>query len=152
MSSKQLNPLVIPLRLQSQARAPLYALVGSSGMDLRACIKENITLMPHQRILIPTGLSMAIPEGFEGQIRPRSGLALKHGITVLNSPGTIDASYRGEVQVLLIHFGQEPFMIEPDMRIAQLVIAPVCTCQWHEVQDLEKSHRQEGGFGSTGVQ
>jgi dUTP pyrophosphatase len=123
---------------------------GSSGFDLHAAIRESIVLEPGQRILVPTGWSMAIPIGWEGQIRPRSGLALKHGITALNSPGTIDADYRGEVGVILIHHGQEPFTIQRGERIAQLVIQPVPAVQWAEVVELDDTERGAGGFGHTG--
>lgn len=130
---------------------PIYAVEGSAGMDLQAAIDKPIVLSPGQRLLIPTGLQMAIPPTHEGQVRPRSGLALREGITVLNSPGTIDASYRGEIQVLLIHLGQAPFTLTRGMRIAQLVIAPVATVTLVEVSELPPSTRGQGGFGSTGL-
>ena len=134
---------------------PAYATAHAAGMDLRAAIPEGAlwTLAPGQRLLIPTGLTMAIPEGFEGQVRPRSGLALRHGITVLNAPGTIDADYRGEVAVLLINHGQEPFEFRRGDRIAQLLFAPVTQVHWETVEDLDAlgaTQRGAGGYGSTG--
>lgn len=129
---------------------PAYQTSLSAGLDLRANIDQTIILQPGQRMLIPTGLYMAIPPGYEGQVRPRSGLAFKFGITVLNSPGTIDADYRGEVKVLLINHGQEPFMINDGERIAQLVIAKHETLSWLEVDDLDETERGVGGYGSTG--
>lgn len=129
---------------------PAYATPESAGCDLLAAIDGEITLSPLQRALIPTGLKMMLPDGFEAQVRPRSGLALKHGITVLNTPGTIDADYRGEVGVILINFGQENFTVTRGMRIAQMIIAPVTQTQWQEVTELNGTSRGEGGFGSTG--
>ncbi len=129
---------------------PRYMTQGASGMDLFACLEEEITLVSGERKLIPTGISVAIPEGFEGQVRPRSGLAIRHGIGVVNGPGTIDADYRGEVGVLLINFGNEPFTVRDGDRIAQLVIARVFRAVWEEVDQLPLSGRQEGGFGHTG--
>jgi dUTP pyrophosphatase len=134
---------------------PAYATAHAAGMDLRAAIPEGDTwaLAPGQRRLVPTGLTMAIPEGCEGQVRPRSGLALKHGITVLNAPGTIDADYRGEVAVLLINHGDAPFELKRGERIAQLIFAPVSQGAWEPVPDLEAlgaTGRGEGGYGSTG--
>lgn len=130
---------------------PTYATDSSAGMDLTAALEEAIELAPGERMLIPTGLSMALPDGFEAQVRPRSGLALKHGITVLNTPGTIDADYRGEIGVILINLGQEPFTIERGMRIAQMVIARHETVSWQIVEDLDDTSRGAGGFGSTGT-
>jgi dUTP pyrophosphatase len=129
---------------------PAYETPLSAGQDLRAAVIEPKTLAQGERALIPTGLAMAIPAGFEVQIRPRSGLALKHGVTCLNTPGTIDADYRGEVQVLLINLGQEPFTIHRGDRISQMVIAPVTQGQWQEVEALDDTARGAGGFGSTG--
>jgi dUTP pyrophosphatase len=129
---------------------PRYMTQGASGMDLFACLEEEMTLGPGERKLIPTGISVAIPEGFEGQVRPRSGLAIRHGIGVVNGPGTIDADYRGEIGVLLINFGNEPFRVRDEDRIAQLVIARVFRAVWEEVDHLPLSGRQEGGFGHTG--
>jgi dUTP pyrophosphatase len=130
---------------------PAYATPHSAGMDLLAAVKENQTLAPGDRTLVPTGLSIALPEGFEAQIRPRSGLAFKHGISLVNSPGTIDADYRGEVGVLLINLGKEPFVIERGMRIAQMVIAPYSRAQFSEMLELPTTQRGAGGFGSTGT-
>jgi len=124
---------------------------GSSGMDLFASLEEEVILEPGERRLIPTGISLAIPEGFEGQVRPRSGLAVQKGIGLVNGPGTIDADYRGEICVLLINFGKEPFRIRNGERIAQMVISPVFRAVLEEVEDLPQSQRQEGGFGHTGI-
>ena len=129
---------------------PMYATPHSAGLDLRANLTETVVLEPNQRFLVPTGLFMAIPEGFEGQVRPRSGLALKHGITVLNSPGTIDADYRGEVKVLLINLGTEPFSITNGERVAQLIISKYYPLAWQEVSELSSTERGTGGYGSTG--
>lgn len=129
---------------------PKYETDQSAGMDLRAHLDAPVTLQPMQRSLIPTGLFMALPEGTEAQVRPRSGLAAKHGITVLNAPGTIDADYRGEVKVILVNLSTEPFDIENGSRIAQLVVAPVTQARWVTVAQLETSERGAGGFGSTG--
>lgn len=130
---------------------PAYATPQSAGMDLRANIAEPITLQPMERRIIPTGLYIALPEGYEAQVRPRSGLALKHGITVLNSPGTIDADYRGELGVLLINLSTEPFVIEAGERIAQMVIARHEQGEFVLVDELDKTERGEGGYGHTGV-
>lgn len=130
---------------------PNYATDQSAGMDLTAALEEAFEIGPGERALIPTGLSIALPESYEAQIRPRSGLALKHGITVLNSPGTVDADYRGEIQVLLINHSQEAFTIERGMRIAQMVIARHANVKWDIVKTLEETERGEGGFGSTGT-
>lgn len=130
---------------------PAYATPQSAGMDLRANIVEPITLQPMERRIIPTGLHIALPEGYEAQVRPRSGLALKHGITVLNSPGTIDADYRGELGVLLINLSTEPFVIEAGERIAQMVIARHEQGKFYLVEELDETERGEGGYGHTGV-
>ena len=130
---------------------PAYATPQSAGMDLRANIVEPITLQPMERRIIPTGLHIALPEGYEAQVRPRSGLALKHGITVLNSPGTIDADYRGELGVLLIILSTEPFVIEAGERIAQMVIARHEQGEFCLVKELDETERGEGGYGHTGV-
>lgn len=135
---------------QSKHPLPAYETVASAGMDLRANLSEALLLKSGQRLLVPTGLFIAIPEGYEAQIRPRSGLAFKHGITVLNSPGTIDADYRGEVKVLLINHGQEDFEIKDGERIAQMVIAAHARIEWKSVNELEETERGAGGFGSTG--
>lgn len=131
---------------------PKYETAGSAGMDVRAANPEDedIILKPGQRALVPTGLSLAIPDGYEMQVRPRSGLAFKHGITCLNTPGTIDSDYRGELKVLLINLGDQAFTIERGERIAQLVIAPVTQGLWEKVDVLPETDRGEGGFGSTG--
>ena len=130
---------------------PAYATPQSAGMDLRANIDESIVLHPMERRLVPTGLFMALPAGFEAQIRPRSGLALKHGITVLNTPGTIDADYRGEIMVLLINFSQIDFVINDGERIAQMVIAKHVNAEFIEVETLDETERGAGGYGHTGV-
>ncbi|GAM97492.1 deoxyuridine 5'-triphosphate nucleotidohydrolase [alpha proteobacterium U9-1i] len=131
---------------------PAYETALSAGMDVRAAVPESepLTLKPGERCLAPTGLSIALPAGYEAQIRPRSGLALKHGVTCLNTPGTIDADYRGEVKIILINLGQEPFTIQRGERIAQIVIAPVTQGVWEKVAVLPDSARGAGGFGSTG--
>jgi dUTP pyrophosphatase len=135
---------------QSKHPLPEYKTVLSAGMDLNANLKESITLKPLERKLIPTGLFMEIPAGYEAQVRPRSGLALKHGITVLNSPGTIDADYRGELQVILVNLSNEEFIIQDGERIAQLIIAKHESVQWEKAESLDESERGVGGFGSTG--
>jgi dUTP pyrophosphatase len=131
---------------------PVYETEASAGMDLRAAVPdgEPLELNPGQVALVPTGFAMALPVGFEAQVRPRSGLAAKHAVTVLNTPGTIDADYRGEVKVILTNFGDEPFIVERGMRIAQMVIAPITTANWKVVEDLGETERGAGGFGSTG--
>lgn len=130
---------------------PAYETAGAAGLDLRAAIGEPVTLAPGERVLVPTGLAMQLPEGFEGQVRPRSGLALRHGVTVLNAPGTVDSDYRGEVSVVLINHGSEPFTVTRGDRIAQLVIAPVTQARLLEVGTLSETPRGAGGYGSTGI-
>ena len=130
---------------------PSYATADSAGMDLLAALSEEVTLAPGERRLIPTGLAIALPAGTEAQVRPRSGLALKHGLSVLNAPGTIDADYRGEVGVILINLGQEPVTLRRGDRIAQMVVAPCQQIAWQPTESLEASARGAGGFGSTGV-
>lgn len=130
---------------------PAYATAHAAGLDLLAAVSADIVIRPGGRALIPTGLAIALPENYEAQVRPRSGLALKHGVTVLNSPGTIDADYRGEVGVILINHGQEPFTVTRGLRIAQLVLAPVSRLAWQETGALPESPRGRGGFGSTGT-
>lgn len=130
---------------------PAYATASSAGMDLLAATDSPQTIEPGERELIPTGIAIALPEGYEAQVRPRSGLALKHGVTVLNAPGTVDADYRGEIGVILINHGKEPFLVERGMRIAQMVFAKVSIGAWEEVPALPESERAEGGFGSTGL-
>ena len=129
---------------------PAYATELSAGMDLRASLEEPVTLGPLERALVPTGLFIALPAGFEAQVRPRSGLAAKHGITVLNTPGTIDADYRGEVKVILVNLSQTPFEIVPGERIAQMVVARHERVEWEVVDELDETGRGAGGFGSTG--
>ncbi len=131
---------------------PAYATVGAAGLDLRAAIPEDapITLEPGARRLVPTGLKIAVPEGYECQVRPRSGLALKHGLTCLNSPGTVDSDYRGELAVILINHGSEPFVIRRGERIAQMVFCAVAQAVWAQTETLDESARGHGGFGSTG--
>ena len=135
---------------KSQHPLPAYETISSAGMDLRANLSESIILQPMQRALIPTGLYIELPSGTEAQIRPRSGLAFKNGITVLNSPGTIDADYRGEIKVLLINLSQEAFEIKDSERIAQMVISRHETVEWQLVETLNQTQRGEGGFGHTG--
>lgn len=130
--------------------APGYATEGSAGVDLKANIEEPITLAPFQRVIVSTGLRIALPKGTEAQVRPRSGLAAKHGITVLNTPGTIDADYRGEVGVILINLSDKDFVINPGERIAQMVLARYERFEWEEVEQLDSTSRGEGGLGSTG--
>ena len=130
---------------------PDYATVAAAGADLLAAIEEDIELGPLDRRLVPTGISIALPPGFEAQVRPRSGLAARNGVTVANAPGTIDADYRGEVGVILVNLGREPFRITRGMRIAQLVVARHARARWREVDDLDRTARGAGGFGSTGV-
>lgn len=130
---------------------PAYETAQSAGMDLAAAIDAPISLAPGDRAMVPTGLAIALPAGFEAQVRPRSGLAAKNGVTVLNTPGTVDADYRGEVKVILVNLGQETFEIERGMRIAQMVIAPVTQARFAEVDSLTETARGAGGFGSTGT-
>jgi dUTP pyrophosphatase len=130
---------------------PAYETSGSAGMDLRAAVDETVTLQPMQRQVIPTGLAIGLPPGFEAQVRPRSGLALKHGITILNAPGTVDSDYRGEVGVLLINLSDTPFTINRGDRIAQMILAPVAQARWIETKTLDATTRGLDGFGSTGV-
>ena len=131
---------------------PAYATPQSAGVDLRANLEESLVLEPLQRALVPTGLYIALPPGYEAQVRPRSGLAAKHGITVLNSPGTVDADYRGELKTILVNLSREPFEIVPGERIAQMVIARHEQVEWEQVQELDATERGAGGFGSTGKQ
>ena len=129
---------------------PAYATPLSAGLDLKANISEPIVLQPLQRVLVPTGLYIALPPGYEAQVRPRSGLAIKHGITVLNSPGTVDADYRGELRTILVNLSDQPFEIQPGERIAQMVVARHEQVEWEEVESLDSTERGTGGFGSTG--
>lgn len=144
-------PLTIKTIIAKGAMLPQYKTTGSSGADVRAAIPSSITLMPGQRALVPTGISVEIPEGFEIQVRPRSGLALKNGVTVLNSPGTIDADYRGEIGIVLINLGSEPFVINDGDRIAQLVVASVVQCDFVATESIMDTERGSGGYGSTGM-
>jgi len=142
--------LEIPTQVEDEATLPSYSSEWASGADVRAHLKEDRILQPGESTLLPTGLKFAIPEGYEIQVRPRSGLALKHQISVLNTPGTIDADYRGELGVILINHGKEPFTITPGMRIAQLVVAPVFQANFILANELAETTRGSGGFGHTG--
>lgn len=153
-----LTKLVVSFtRLGPRASIPAYQTAGAAGMDLSACLPEDtgseptLTISPGRIVLVPCGISMAIPAGFEGQVRPRSGLASRHGVTIPNAPGTIDSDYRGEIKVALINLGTEPYTITQGQRIAQLVIAPVVRAVLVEVDELETTERGTGGFGSTGA-
>jgi dUTP pyrophosphatase len=139
------------LRKGHSVSMPQYMTPGASGMDLFANLETEVTLEPGERKMIPTGIAVAIPEGFEGQVRPRSGLAIQKGIGIINGPGTIDSDYRGEIGVLLINFGKEPFTIRNGERIAQMVISQVFRATLEEVDDLSVTQRQGGGFGHTGI-
>ncbi len=151
MTTNQVTIAITRLPHAKDLALPAYATEQSAGMDLLAAVSETITLKTGERTLIPTGLSIALPDGYEAQIRPRSGLALKNGISLVNSPGTIDADYRGEIGVIVINHGAESFTIERGMRIAQMVIAPYTRAQFSEVLELPTSERGAGGFGSTGT-
>ena len=144
---------MLKVKIINRGRQPLptYATALSAGMDLRANIDEDITLLPMQRQLVPTGLYMALPEGYEAQIRPRSGLALKHGITVLNTPGTVDADYRGEIMVLLVNFSNEPFIVKDGERIAQMIVAKHEQVNFELTETLDETERGAGGYGHTGL-
>mgnify|MGYP003480065636 FL=1 len=146
-----MNMIQIPIVNKSRHALPEYATEQSAGMDLRANIDAPVTLEPLQRALIPTGLFMALPKGYEAQVRPRSGLAIKHGIGVLNAPGTIDADYRGEIKVILVNLSAEPFTINDGDRIAQMVIARHETITWQPAMELSETERGTGGFGHSGV-
>nr|WP_294906306.1 dUTP diphosphatase [uncultured Lacibacter sp.] len=145
-----MNRMNVKIINQSTNPLPAYATEGSSGMDIRAYINETVTLQPLERALIPTGLFIELPQGFEAQVRPRSGLAVKQGITCLNTPGTIDADYRGEIKVILINLSNEPQSLQNSDRIAQLVIQKVEKIDWELSVELEQTERNTGGFGSTG--
>jgi len=145
----------VPVRLRrlphnQDLPLPAYATDGAAGMDLLAAVAEPVVVGPGERVLIPTGVAIALPAGYELQVRPRSGLALRNGIILPNSPGTIDEDYRGEIQVIVLNTGSEPFRVERGMRIAQAVLAPVVRAAWQEVADLDVTVRNAGGFGSTG--
>lgn len=152
MSTSELPLLVSPLPHFEGLPLPAYETAHAAGMDLRAAVAADapMTLAPGDRVLVPTGLTMALPEGYEAQVRPRSGLAIKHGVTCLNTPGTIDADYRGEIKVILINLGREAFIIKRGERIAQMVIASVTRARWDVRDQLPDSARGAGGFGSTG--
>lgn len=146
--------IALPVRILPHGEGlalPAYQTADSAGLDLVAAVEAEMMLQPGERALVPTGLAIALPSGYEAQIRPRSGLAFKHGLTVLNSPGTVDADYRGEVKVLMINLGQEPFAVKRGERIAQMVVAPVTQIVWQPVADLDETARGAGGFGSTGT-
>ena len=130
---------------------PSYATEHAAGLDLMAAIAGPLTIAPGQRAMVPTGIAIALPIGFEAQVRPRSGLAAKHGVTILNSPGTIDADYRGEIKAILINLGDVAFVVEPKSRIAQLIVAPVLQIRWETAESLPETARGDGGFGSTGL-
>ncbi|MCD6035339.1 MAG: deoxyuridine 5-triphosphate nucleotidohydrolase [Rickettsiales bacterium] len=150
-ASRTLTVAVKQLEHGADLPVPSYATEQSAGMDLYAAVTEDTTIAPSERALIKTGLTMALPEGFEAQVRPRSGLALKNGITVLNTPGTIDADYRGEVGVILLNTGKEPFIVTRGMRIAQMIVAPYTRVHFTPVENLDETARGAGGFGSTGT-
>lgn len=141
----------IRIKCEEGVTPPTYSTAGSAGMDLRANVDASVILNPGERCLIPTGVRMALPQGYEAQVRPRSGMALKHGVTVLNTPGTIDCDYRGEIGVILINMGSEKFVINKGDRIAQMVIAKYSRAIMDEVESLDITERGEGGFGSTGA-
>ena len=143
---------LVPMEHAVGLPLPKYETGLSAGMDLSAALEDALELGPGDRILVPTGLSIALPPGYEAQVRPRSGLAVKYGVTVINSPGTIDADYRGEIKVALINHGKEPFTIERGMRVAQMVVEKHEHIEWEVVKSLDETERGEGGFGSTGVE
>ena len=151
MPTREVKVRLLPLENAVGLKLPTYATEQSAGMDLTAALEDAVEIGPGDRALIPTGLAIALPEGYEAQIRPRSGLAIKHGVTVLNTPGTIDADYRGEIKVILINHGKEAFTIERGMRIAQMVVEKYETVNWDVVKSLDETTRGEGGFGSTGT-
>lgn len=144
------NEVLIPILIENDDMLPLYTTPGAAGADLKAHLKEPLTILPGHSALIPTGIRVAIPDGYEIQIRPRSGLALKNQITILNTPGTIDADYRGEINVILINHGKENFVVAPGMRIAQMVLAPFLRAKFVAAAELTATKRGAGGFGHTG--
>lgn len=146
-----MNHVKVKVVNKSSNTLPEYQTIQSAGMDLRSVVPNDILLEPLERVLVGTGLYIELPDGYEAQIRPRSGLAYKHGLTVLNSPGTIDADYRGEIKILLVNLSNEPYTIKPGERIAQMIIAQHAQADWHAVNDLADSERDAGGFGSTGT-
>jgi dUTP pyrophosphatase len=151
MSTAPLDVAVTRLDDAADLPLPAYATEGSSGLDLMASIAGPLTIAPGGRALVPAGIRIALPEGFEAQVRPRSGLAHRHAISVLNAPGTIDADYRGEISVILVNLGDDPFVVERGMRIAQLVVAPVARIAWRETAELPETARGADGYGSTGL-
>lgn len=150
-SACETQTIEIPILSEDPAHVPIYSSQGACGADVRAFIKEPIELAPNHSVLVPTGLRFAIPSGYEIQVRPRSGLALKNLITVLNSPGTIDPDYRGELKIILINHGSETFTIQPGMRIAQIVVAPTVQAKFILSESLSSTERGDGGFGHTGI-
>jgi len=146
-----MDTIKIKILNRSAHGLPEYETDGSAGMDVRACLDAPVTLQPLARVLIPTGLRVQLPRGYEIQIRPRSGLALRHGITLVNSPGTIDADYRGEIGIILINLGQEPFTVSDGDRICQMVVAPYTRAEWQPADTLDATDRGNGGFGHTGL-
>lgn len=147
-----MSALRVPVRRLPHAAGlslPAYATEGSAGMDLQAAVESDVTLAPGERRLVPSGLALAVPAGYEAQVRPRSGLALEHGVTVLNAPGTVDSDYRGEVGVILANLGEAPYVVRRGSRIAQLVVAPVARAEWQLAERLDPSARGAAGFGST---
>ncbi len=151
MSTAPLDVAVTRLDDAADLPLPAYATAGSSGLDLMASIAGPLTIAPGGRARVPTGIKIALPEGFEAQVRPRSGLAHRHGVGVLNAPGTIDADYRGEISVILVNLGADPFVVTRGMRIAQLVVAPVARIAWRETAELPETARGADGYGSTGL-
>lgn len=152
MDNREQQNIAIPIQIEDESYIPNYATCHAAGADVKAYLQEPLTLLPGQSAAIPTGMKAAIPEGFEIQVRPRSGLALKHQVTILNAPGTIDADYRGEIMIIIINHGREPFVVTPGMRIAQLVIAPYIKADFVVTDELTASTRGCGGFGHTGYQ
>jgi len=151
MSTAPLDVAVTRLDDATDLPLPAYATAGSSGLDLMASIAGPLTIAPGGRARVPTGIKIALPEGFEAQVRPRSGLAHRHGVGVLNAPGTVDADYRGEISVILVNLGADPFVVTRGMRIAQLVVAPVARIAWRETAELPETARGADGYGSTGL-
>jgi len=150
-SANAVSVAITQLAHASGLSLPAYETELAAGMDLSAAVGDPVTLAPGERAMIPTGIAIALPEGYEAQVRPRSGLAARNGVTCLNSPGTVDADYRGEIKVILINLGQEPFTVERGMRIAQMIVAPVTRVEWSRVADLPETARGANGFGSTGT-
>lgn len=151
MNEKEVEICWLVAEKERDLHLPCYETIGAAGMDVEAGIRDSLAIQPGERVLVPTGFSVALPEGYELQVRPRSGLAVRYGVTILNSPGTIDADYRGEVKIALINLGQKTYIIRRGDRIAQLVLAPVSRAILKKVTTLEKTERDSGGFGHTGV-